>query len=246
MYHPPEKDHEYVMICDVSRGKGLDYSAFQIIDISKMPYRQVLVFRDNFVAPADFTEIINRLGTMYGGCSVMVEINDIGQQVADMLHVDFEYENLILTENAGSKGKRVTTGMGKTTDIGVRTTKTVKNVGCSLLKLLVEQDQLIIHDHDTISELSTFSRKRNSYEAESGCHDDLAMCLVLFAWFTEQNYFKMLTDINTLMKLREKTVSEVEDDLMPFGFVSNHDPATSIESQIEIDSFGGEVWSVVE
>ena len=246
MYEHYKEHHEYVLIADVSRGKGLDYSAFVIIDISKMPYKQVVVFRDNFIAPADFAEIIHRFGSMYGGCSTLIEINDIGQQVAEMLHVDFEYENLMLTENAGSKGKRVTTSMQRTTDMGIRTTKTVKAVGCSLLKLLIEQDQLLINDHDTIEELSTFVRKKNSYEAESGCHDDIAMCLVLFAWFSEQQYFKMLTDINTLMKLREKTIDEVENDLMPFGFIQDGHDHTSIDARLEIDQFGSEAWMAVE
>lgn len=245
MYKHYQQNHEYVMVCDVSRGKGLDYSAFQLVDISKMPYEQVVTFRDNFIAPADFAEVINRFGTMYGSCAVLVEVNDIGQQVAEMLHYDYEYENILFTDNAGSRGKRITTGMKPNTDKGIRTTKTVKSVGCSLLKLLIEQDQLLIHDHDTIQELATFSRKGASYEAESGCHDDLVMCLVLFAWLTQQQYFQMLTDINTLMRLREKTAEEMENDLLPFGFSTTANDHTSLETKLELDHPQGERWFVV-
>lgn len=219
-YKQAEKDHVYMMVCDVSRGKGLDYSAFQLIDVSKMPYEQVCTFRNNALTPMDYADVIFRTAKMYNNASVLVEINDIGEQVSHSLHYDFGYENVLFTENAGRSGKRISSGFaGKGADKGIRTTKVVKSIGCSILKLLVEQNQLIVNDYQTINELSTFSKKGNSYEAESGKHDDLVMCLVLFSWITEQQYFKDYTDINTLMSLREKTEDEMEQDMSPFGFV---------------------------
>ena len=242
MYHEPIEGHTYVIVADVSRGKGLDYSAFQLIDITKMPYIQALTFRDNMISPAEFAQVIHEFGKKYNDCSILTEINDIGQQVAELLFYDFECENLLFTDNAGSRGKKITTGMKPNTDKGIRTTKTVKNVGCSLLKLMVEQQQLIIHDRETIQEFTTFSRKGVSYEAESGHHDDLTMCLVLFAWLTEQQYFKMLTDIHTLMKLRERTDQELMDDLLPFGFIEDGLEGTNVEEAIELNSMTDERW----
>jgi hypothetical protein len=218
-YEAPVENKPYVMICDVSRGKGLDYSAFHVIDVSKMPYSQVASFRSNVMTPLDFAEFIYKTAIMYNRASVLVEINDIGEQVGTSLYHDYEYENVLFTENAGRSGKRVAGGFSSLSDKGIRTTKTVKSVGCSILKLLVEQNQLIINDFNTIEELSTFSRKGNSYEAEEGKHDDLVMCLVLFAWLSEQSYFKEYTDINTLRTLREKTDEDIMNDLLPFGFV---------------------------
>lgn len=220
-YFIPEKEHVYFMVCDVSRGKGLDYSAFQVIDCTKMPYVQVCVFRSNAVSPADYASIIHRIAKTYNNAYVLVEVNDIGEQVAYTIHYEFEYENILFTENAGRSGKRVTTGFGGSTqlDKGVRTTKVVKSIGCSLFKLIVEQNQLIINDFETIKEMATFSRKGSSYEAEPGCHDDLVMCLVLFGWLSDQQYFKDYTNINTLMMLRDKTEDELDQDMVPFGFV---------------------------
>lgn len=222
-YFKPEENHVYIMVCDVSRGKGLDYSAFQLIDVSKMPYQQACVYRNNAISPLDYAEIILRTAKAYNNCSVLVEINDIGEQVSTSLNYDFGYENVLFTENAGRSGKRITGGFGgkKNIDKGIRTTKIVKSVGCSILKLLVEGNQLIINDFHTINELSTFSKKGNSYEAEPGKHDDLVMCFVLFAWLSEQQYFKDYTNINTLMSLREKTEEDMEQDMSPFGFVDN-------------------------
>jgi hypothetical protein len=199
MYQEPQEGHSYITVVDVSRGKGLDYSAFQILDVSKMPYRQVCAFRDN--------------------------------QVSDLLHYDFEYENILYTESAGRSGKRISSGFGKNVDKGVRTTKTVKAIGCSILKLLIEQDQLILNDFATIQELSTFSKKAGSFQAESGCHDDLVMCLVLFAWISDQQYFKEMTDIHTLKELRSRNEEEIMQELLPFGF---YDDGMPDENVIEI------------
>lgn len=220
-YEKPQKDRTYVAIVDVSRGKGLDYSAFQIIDITEMPYRQVCVFRDNFIGPIDYAEVLHTMCKLYNEAYSLIEINDLGQQVADVLFVEYEYENILYTETAGRSGKRISSGFGKNVDRGIRTTKSVKSVGCSILKLLLEQKQLIINDFDTIQELSTFSKKGASYEAESGAHDDLVMCLVLFAWLTDQNFFKELTNLDTIIRLREKTKEQIEEDLLPFGFSGN-------------------------
>jgi hypothetical protein len=219
-YFKPEKDHVYLIVADVSRGKGLDYSAFQVIDVTKMPYEQACVYRNNGVTPVDYADIIHRTAIAYNNASVLVEINDIGEQVSHSLHYDFGYENILFTENSGRAGKQVTAGFsGRTADKGIRTTKLVKSVGCSMMKLLIEQNQLIINDRNTIHELSTFSKKGNSYEAEPGKHDDLVMCLVLFAWLSEQQYFKDYTNINTLVTLRDKNEEEMDQDLSPFGFV---------------------------
>lgn len=220
VYKQPEAGHSYVLVADVSRGKGLDYSAFQLIDVTIMPYQQVAIYRNNNVTPYDFATTINQIGRIYNKAAVLVEINDIGESVSVTLHNELEYENVLFTENAGRSGKRITTGFGGSSiDKGIRTTKVVKAVGCSMLKLLVEQNQLVINDFNTIAELGTFSKKANSFEAESGHHDDLVMCLVLFGWLTDQQYFKEYTNINTLMKLRDKTDEDIENDLIPFGFV---------------------------
>jgi hypothetical protein len=224
MYQQPEPNKVYFCIADVSRGKGLDYSAFHIIDGSSMPYRQVCTFRDNTLSPIEYTEVIHRVCKQYNDAIVLVEVNDIGEQVPELLLYEYEYEHILYTESAGRAGKRISGGFGRkgtTIDKGIRTTKQVKSIGCSVLKLLVEQDQLVLNDFHTINELSTFSRKGVSYEAEPGCHDDLVMGLVLFAWLSEQPFFKEYTDNNTLAELRSKSQEQIADELLPFGIIND-------------------------
>lgn len=227
-YVRPEEGHIYVCIVDVSRGKGLDYSAFQIMDITSMPYRQVCTFRDNTITPIDYAEIIYRMAKIYNEAYILIEVNDIGEQVSDVLHYDFEVETILYTESAGRAGKRISGGFGSNVDKGIRTTKSVKAIGCNMVKMLIEQDQLIVSDFQTIQELSTFSRKGVSYEAEPGCYDDMVMCLVLFGWLSDQGFFRDLTDINTLAKLKQRHEEDLYDEMLPIGF--NNEDIDNISS----------------
>jgi hypothetical protein len=224
VYEEPKPEGNYVIVVDVSRGKGLDYSAFQVIDISQMPYVQVGTYRNNMITPVDYAAAVHAAAKYYNDANILVEVNDIGEQVAQIIFEEYEYENMLLTENNGREGKRLLSGVagfnGKA-DKGIRTTKSVKSIGCSMIKLLVEQNQLIINDFETIREMSTFSQKGTSYEAEPGNHDDLMMCLVLFGWLSNQRFFKELTDINTVINLREMNEEKVFSELVPFGMIDD-------------------------
>jgi hypothetical protein len=237
-YFNPEDGRMYVALVDCSRGKGLDYSAFSIIDVTKMPYQQVVAFRNNVMAPPDYAKLLLATLKTYNNAVCLVELNDLGEELARIIWEEYEYEGLLFTENAGRAGKRITAGFGsKGLDMGLRTTQPVKSTGCAMLKLMIEQKQLIINDHETIGELSTFSLKGKQYCAEAGKHDDLVMGLVFFAWMTQQTFFKEYTDINTLMRLREKTDEEIESDLTPFGFLDDH------QDQIEVEPEAPPGWN---
>lgn len=220
-YEQVKADSQYALVADVGRGKGLDYSTFSIIDVTSMPYRQVCVYRNNDIGPIDFTAVVHTFAKKYNEAMVLIEINDIGGQVADSLWMDFGYENVLSTETNGRSGKRISGGFGKNVDRGIRTTEKVKIMGCSILKLLVEQTQLIINDENTIDELKRFSKHKTSFAAESGAHDDLVMTLVLFSWLSDQSYFSELTDINTLNRLRQKTDDDIDDITLPFFFTND-------------------------
>ena len=224
VYEEPKPEGNYVIVVDVSRGKGLDYSAFQVIDISQMPYVQVGAYRNNMITPVDYAAAVHAAAKYFNDANILVEVNDIGEQVAGIIFEEYEYENMLLTENNGREGKRLLSGVagfsGKA-DKGIRTTKSVKSIGCSMIKLLVEQNQLIINDFETIREFSTFSQKGTSYEAEPGNHDDLVMCLVLFGWLSNQRFFKELTDINTVINLKEMNEEKVFSELVPFGMIDD-------------------------
>ena len=210
-------DREYFMTVDVARGQGGDNSAFTVFDISDMPYRMVARFKSNTVSPLLLPSYIRSVGKKYNNAHVLVEVNDIGSQVADILHYDLEYENLVKAAFKGHKGQTITeTGMGaKRVQLGVRTTVPVKKLGCAVLKNLIEQDKLLVEDPDTIDELTTFIADGQSFAADEGHTDDLVMTLVLFAWATRQDFFEALTNKDVRVELFEKDIEKIENEIIP-------------------------------
>ncbi len=220
LYEKPEPGRTYMLTADVSRGTKNDYSAFLVFDVSEMPYRIVAKYRDNEIKPLLFPSKIYDIARAYNQAFVLIEINDIGEQVANTLQYDLEYDNLVMASMRGRAGQILGGGFsGGRAQLGVRTTKTVKKVGCSNLKQLIEDDKLIIEDLDIISELSTFIVKGSSFEADEGCTDDLVACMFIFAWTTDQTYFKELTDMDVRQTMMKEQQYALEQDMAPFGFV---------------------------
>lgn len=231
IYEEPKLGHTYVITADTARGIGKDYSAFTIVDASVSPYKLVGKYRNNLVPPLVFPNIIESVARLYNNAWILVEVNDIGGQVVDILHTELEYENIISTVAKGRKGQVVSGGFGKGNKLqGVRTTIALKKTGCSILKNLVEQDRLIIEDQDVIDELMTFvSYGEMGWRAEDGHTDDLVMCLVLYAWLCRQQYFKDLTSVDIRKGMMEEEIDDLENELTPFGF-SNSD--SDVETEI--------------
>ena len=222
VYSPAEKGHDYVMTVDVARGVGEDYSAFIVIDITQFPHRLVAKYRNNEIKPMLFPNIIYEVAKNYNSAFILCEVNDIGDQVASIIQYDLEYQNLLMCSMRGRAGQIVGQGFsGKKTQLGVKMSKTVKKVGELNLKTLIEEDKLIFCDYEIISELTTFISKRNSFEAEEGCNDDLAMCLVIYAWLVQMDYFKELTDQDVRKRLYEDQKDQIEQDMAPFGFMDD-------------------------
>ena len=220
LYVKPQEGHTYVLTADVARGTSNDYSAFLVFDVSEMPYRIVAKYRDNEIKPILFPSKIYDIARAYNQAFVLIEVNDIGEQVASAMQFDMEYDNLIMASMRGRAGQVLGGGFsGGRAQLGVRTTKAVKKVGCSNLKQLIEDNKLIIEDLDIISELSTFIVKGQSFQADEGCTDDLVACLFLFAWTSDQTYFKELTDMDVRQTMRKEQQDALEQDMAPFGFV---------------------------
>jgi hypothetical protein len=220
MYVPPKEDHTYMLTADVSRGTSKDYSAFVVFDITEVPFRIVAKYRDNEVKPLLFPAKIYDAAKAYNQAYVLIEVNDIGEQVANTMQFDLEYDNLVMASMRGRAGQVLGGGFsGGKAQLGVRTTKATKKIGCSNLKQLVEDDKLIVQDLEIISELSTFIVKGSSHEADDGCTDDLVACLFIFAWAADQQYFKELTDMDIRQTMMKEQQDALEQDMAPFGFV---------------------------
>ena len=240
VYEQPQSGKSYSIVADTSHGKGMDYSAFSVFDITQIPYRQVAKYRDNVISPMVYPNVIYQTGRRYNNAWTLIEINDIGQAVAESLYNDLEYENMLMCSMHGRAGQKIGSGFGKNAQYGIRTSKQLKRIGCAALKEMIETDKLIIPDFDTIAELTTFASKYNSYEAEEGHHDDLAMGLVVFAWLVQQQYFKDMTDLDIRQQMYKDQMKSMEEDMLPFGIIDDgRDDNTFTDSD-------GTTWQVVE
>ncbi len=222
VFEPVKSGHDYIATVDVARGVGADYSAFVVIDITTFPHKLVAKYRDNEIKPMLFPSVIYEVAKNYNEAFILCEVNDVGDQVASILQYDLEYQNLLMCSMRGRAGQIVGQGFsGKKTQLGVKMSKTVKKIGSLNLKTMIEEDKLILWDYDIISELTTFIQKNNSFEAEEGCNDDLAMCLVIYAWMVAQDYFKELTDQDVRKRLYDEQKNQIEQDMAPFGFLDD-------------------------
>jgi hypothetical protein len=242
VYEDPIKGHTYVCTVDVARGVLKDYSAFLIIDVSSMPFKVVAKFRSNEIKPLLFPHTISQVATAYNKANVLVEVNDLGQQIAESLQFELEYDNLLMTTQRGRAGQILGAGFsGRGSGFGVKMTKQIKKIGCSNIKTLIESDKILIYDFNIIEEMSTFIRKGQSWQAEEGCTDDLMMCLVVFGWLSNQPFFKEMTDTNARKVLYDEQQHQIEQDMAPFGFV---DDGTPEEEKETVDEYGT-VWHPV-
>ena len=241
IYEEPVEGNQYVMTVDVARGLTKDYSAFLVFDTTTIPYQIVAKYRNNVIKPMLFPNVIHQVATSYNHAYIMAEVNDIGGQVADILQYDLEYDNLLMCAMRGRAGQVVGQGFsGSKTQLGVKMSTTVKKTGCSNMKTLIETDKLVFQDYDIIAELTTFIQKGQAWEAEEGCNDDLAMCIVIFSWLATSDYFRELHDNDVRARLYQEQKEQIEADMAPFGFI---DDGMNEETFIDKD---GDVWHTDE
>ena len=241
IYENPIDKHNYSITVDVARGVEKDYSAFIVFDTTTFPYRVVAKYRNNNIKPMLFPNVIAEFARAYNNAYILCEVNDIGDQIASILFYDMEYENVLMTAMRGRAGQVLGQGFsGSKVQLGVKMSKTVKKIGSLNLKTLIETDKLLIKDYNIIAELTTFIEKSNSFEAEEGCNDDLAMCLVIFAWLVMQDYFKEMTDDDIRKRVYDDQRDQIEQDMAPFGIINDGTEETSF-----VDS-EGDRWHVDE
>jgi hypothetical protein len=240
VYELPEPKRTYVICVDVAEGQGLDYSTFSIFDVTEIPYKQVAKYRNNEIAPLLLPTVIYSVAKRFNDAFVLVEINSIGLQVADILHFELNYDNLLKFQTKGKQGNQVSGGFAAGKNklaFGLKMSAQTKMIGCANLKALVENDKLIINDADTIMELSSFSATKKTFMAEEGSNDDLAMTLVHFGWLTSQRLFKETVSNDIRFVLSKEQMDILDVDHTPFGFIDD-----GLNDIVEKDD-NGDLWS---
>lgn len=241
VYTMPEKGHKYVITLDSAEGKGQDYHAMSIFDVTSIPYKMVAKYRNRSLPVLELPSMVYTLAKNYNEAHVLIEVQSTGQQVADLLWFDLEYENIIQVTNKGKAGQQVTSGYIKTPQRGLKASKLTKKIGCLNLKSLIESDQLLIEDLETITELTTFVSDGVTYNAEEGAHDDMVMTLILFSWLVAQKYFREGSDNDIHHHVINAKKQQMEDDFTPFGFIFG----LFDETEDKYVGSDGTVWEVI-
>jgi hypothetical protein len=232
------KDRLYCIVVDVSEGKNLDSSAFSIIDISELPYKQVATYKSSSITPLLFPTVIYNAARYYNDAYVLVEINNT-PQIADTLHADLEYENLWKVFTGNKKPQQLSAGFARGVQLGLKMSPQVKKIGTSNLKTLIEGDKLLINDFTTYSELTTFVEQKNSFSAEQGANDDLVMGLVMFAWVTTQPYFKEIVAHDLRKQVQLENMNQFDDETVV-------EPIMDDGLRHDLELVGGDLWEVAD
>lgn len=237
VYERPEKDAKYIIVGDVSQGLGQDFSAFVVFNVSAFPYRVAATFKCSFIKPMILPRIIAEVGKNYNNAYVLVESNDAGIQVNDILFYDLEYDYVFGSSSAPRIGQTVKIGPG--TRLGVMMTKQVKTIGCFNLKALIENDKLLVGDEWCIYELARFSSDGKTYRAEEG-NDDLVMCMVSFGWLVEQEIFKQIAETNIRSEMVEYQKKILEEEYKPIGVYNDNLPDLNAEANQLLNNFASD------
>jgi hypothetical protein len=229
------KDHIYAVIVDPAEGKDMDCSALSVIDMSSTPYKQVAKYNSSHISPVLFPSIVYQTARLFNDAYVLVEINNT-PQIADILHNDLEYENILKIQTGNKKAQAVSAGFGRGVQLGLKMSSMVKRIGCTNLKTLIESDRLLLQDFDTISELTSFVSVNGTWMAEDDKTDDLAMTLVMFSWLTTQKYFKDIVNHDLRKQIQlEKLKHTIEEETVPQMMMDN-----GLDIPFMVDD--GDVW----
>ena len=232
------KDRLYCIVVDVSEGKNLDSSAFSVIDISELPYKQVATYKSSSITPLLFPTVIYNAARYYNDAYVLVEINNT-PQIADTLHADLEYENLWKVFTGNKKPQQLSAGFARGVQLGLKMSPQVKKIGTSNLKTLIEGDKLLINDFATYSELTTFVETKNTFAAEQGANDDLVMGLVIFGWVTTQPYFKEIVAHDLRKQVQLENMNQFDDETVV-------EPIMDDGMSHNLELVDGDLWEVAD
>lgn len=231
IYEYPKEDHQYVIFADFGEGDSGDYSTCQVIDVTEHPWKQIAVYRDNKILYREMPAILDKIGLYYNTALIIGESNNLGMSILDDLNYDYEYDNLFYGDIRETK-------IGPADYFGIKMTKRSKKIGNRYLKQYAENNSLIIQDFDTIEELSNYIKVRNSYEADEGKHDDLVTPLVIFSYFMQnKEWVDDWLELGRNFSKRKKTLEEVEENLLPVGFICDGDGVHNMEDDEDEDGY---------
>lgn len=178
----PDWDSNYILAADVALGVGQDYSCAVVMDTDR---RVIALYRDNYIDPSKFGDLLFYLGRYYNNALLTVESNSMGVATLSRL-AQMNYINLYKQTKISSISKE------EGTTPGFRTTQVTKPHIIGNLKNAVENDDIWIASKTIIQELKDYvSTNSGRTEAAAGCHDDTIMATAIALETLRTHYDKL-------------------------------------------------------
>lgn len=174
IWESPDYSRNYMVVADVARGDGKDYSAFHIFDLETNA--QVAEYKSQ-LSPKEFGYMLVGIATEYNEALLVVENNNIGWATLDAIQ-EREYRNLyfspksnVITADSYFTKYENNASMIPGFTMSLRTRPLAINKGREYLG----DHSVIIRSKRLIEEMKIFIWKNGRAEAQSGYNDDLIM-----------------------------------------------------------------------
>jgi hypothetical protein len=171
--------NSYLLVADVARGDGADYSSFQVIKLNTL---EVVAEYQGKPSLDMYAEVLDSSGREYGNAMLVVENNNIGFSVLEKL-IERDYPNLYYSVKGTHEYIEQHAAAGMSNAIaGFTTSHKTRPLIVAKLEEFIRNKLITIYSNRTLSELQTFIWNNGKPQAMRGYNDDLVMSLAIACW----------------------------------------------------------------
>jgi hypothetical protein len=183
----------YLMVADVARGDGEDYSTFHIIQLETLSVIGEYHGKPN---PDLFATMINQIGREFGNAMLVVENNNIGFAVLDKL-IEAQYPNLYHSIKSTHEYVEQHIAETITNSVpGFSTSMKTRPLIIAKLEEFIRNKLIKIYSTRTVNEMRTFIWNNGKPQAMRGYNDDLVMALAIACWIRDTAIQANARDLN--------------------------------------------------
>jgi len=172
----------YLIVADVARGDGQDYSVFHVIKLETMEVIAEYQGKPNIDM---FANMLNTVGREFGNCMVVVENNNIGFSVLEKL-ILMEYPNVYHSIKSTHEYVEQYAAEGRSGAVpGFTTSSKTRPLIVAKFEEFVRNKVITLYSSRVINEIRTFVWNNGRPQAMRGYNDDLVMSLAIACWIRD-------------------------------------------------------------
>lgn len=193
MWEEYDPSCNYLMVADVARGDGADYSTFHIVKLETL---ELIAEYQGKPTLDMYANMLNQVGREFGDALLVVENNNVGYTVLDKL-LEMEYPNLY--HSIKSTHEYVDQYMAESMNSavpGFTTSMKTRPLIIAKLEEFIRNKLITVYSSRTINEMKTFIWRNGKPQAMKGYHDDLIMALAIACWVRDTALQASARDLN--------------------------------------------------